>query len=211
MTSPIPSPARCVSCGARFQLHAPVIAFADLRLTDATGKVSEALPGPETVTFNAACPRCGGDAVIATVEVTGENGKKAWVTSTDLSVLVDIRNSLRELKDPEEAARLIEARAPALRPLSDWLRANEHLATWLTLLITIIEALMSLSAGARTPEQMTPQQVQQVITQVVEQVENGKSPRLHPQRRPGRAPARNATCPCGSGVKYKRCHGAPAP
>jgi len=26
----------------------------------------------------------------------------------------------------------------------------------------------------------------------------------------GRGPARNAPCPCGSGKKYKRCHGAPA-
>jgi hypothetical protein len=28
-------------------------------------------------------------------------------------------------------------------------------------------------------------------------------------RRAGRSPARNAPCPCGSGKKYKRCHGAP--
>ena len=26
----------------------------------------------------------------------------------------------------------------------------------------------------------------------------------------GSAPSRNAMCPCGSGKKYKRCHGAPA-
>jgi preprotein translocase subunit SecA len=26
----------------------------------------------------------------------------------------------------------------------------------------------------------------------------------------GSAPSRNAPCPCGSGKKYKRCHGAPA-
>src|SRR5262249_62116917 len=26
----------------------------------------------------------------------------------------------------------------------------------------------------------------------------------------GSEPARNAPCPCGSGKKYKRCHGAPA-
>jgi preprotein translocase subunit SecA len=25
----------------------------------------------------------------------------------------------------------------------------------------------------------------------------------------GSAPARNAPCPCGSGKKYKKCHGAP--
>ena len=26
----------------------------------------------------------------------------------------------------------------------------------------------------------------------------------------GSEPGRNAPCPCGSGKKYKRCHGAPA-
>ena len=26
----------------------------------------------------------------------------------------------------------------------------------------------------------------------------------------GSEPSRNAPCPCGSGKKYKRCHGAPA-
>ncbi|MGH3941708.1 MAG: SEC-C metal-binding domain-containing protein [Pseudonocardiaceae bacterium] len=27
----------------------------------------------------------------------------------------------------------------------------------------------------------------------------------------GQEPARNAPCHCGSGKKYKRCHGAPTP
>jgi preprotein translocase subunit SecA len=26
----------------------------------------------------------------------------------------------------------------------------------------------------------------------------------------GSEPARNAPCPCGSGKKYKKCHGSPA-
>ncbi|MER7474668.1 SEC-C metal-binding domain-containing protein, partial [Micromonospora sp. NPDC000018] len=29
------------------------------------------------------------------------------------------------------------------------------------------------------------------------------------QAEAGNGPSRNAPCPCGSGRKYKRCHGAP--
>ncbi|WP_420843181.1 SEC-C metal-binding domain-containing protein [Cryptosporangium phraense] len=30
-----------------------------------------------------------------------------------------------------------------------------------------------------------------------------------PGQKTGAGPSRNAPCPCGSGKKYKRCHGAP--
>ncbi|MHB8341718.1 MAG: preprotein translocase subunit SecA [Mycobacteriales bacterium] len=35
------------------------------------------------------------------------------------------------------------------------------------------------------------------------------APTRHPGQAVGSGPARNAPCPCGSGRKYKRCHGAP--
>jgi preprotein translocase subunit SecA len=38
-------------------------------------------------------------------------------------------------------------------------------------------------------------------------VDNG--PVVHPGQVVGSGPARNAPCPCGSGKKYKRCHGDP--
>jgi preprotein translocase subunit SecA len=37
-----------------------------------------------------------------------------------------------------------------------------------------------------------------------------KQPQQAPGQIVGSAPSRNAPCPCGSGKKYKRCHGAPA-
>jgi preprotein translocase subunit SecA len=36
-----------------------------------------------------------------------------------------------------------------------------------------------------------------------------RAPASNPQQAVGSGPARNAPCPCGSGRKYKRCHGAP--
>jgi preprotein translocase subunit SecA len=38
----------------------------------------------------------------------------------------------------------------------------------------------------------------------------GARPQQTPGQAVGSAPSRNAPCPCGSGKKYKRCHGAPA-
>ncbi|MGH3825042.1 MAG: SEC-C metal-binding domain-containing protein [Pseudonocardiaceae bacterium] len=40
--------------------------------------------------------------------------------------------------------------------------------------------------------------------------DGGTEVRGRGQRGPGASePSRNAPCPCGSGKKYKRCHGAP--
>lgn len=36
-----------------------------------------------------------------------------------------------------------------------------------------------------------------------------KLPRLRPIRNPGQRAGRNSLCTCGSGLKYKRCHGKP--
>ncbi len=39
---------------------------------------------------------------------------------------------------------------------------------------------------------------------------DGRVPGRAPRRRPeSKEPARNAPCPCGSGKKYKLCHGRP--
>jgi preprotein translocase subunit SecA len=38
----------------------------------------------------------------------------------------------------------------------------------------------------------------------------GKDEKIKPIRREGPAIGRNDPCPCGSGKKYKRCHGAGA-
>lgn len=37
---------------------------------------------------------------------------------------------------------------------------------------------------------------------------SGQMPGANPSNRPSRPPPRNAPCPCGSGKKYKHCHGA---
>ena len=40
--------------------------------------------------------------------------------------------------------------------------------------------------------------------------EDGSPPKLRPYRNDGPKPQRNGKCPCGSGVKFKKCCGAPA-
>jgi len=206
--------ATCTRCGATFDMLAPVVAFTAPQLRDnATGEVVNLdVEGTFTSTIAGACPRCLGDAALPVVQVTDDEGRAAWVTSTDLRVLVEIRQSLSELpRDPVAAARLIEEKAPALKPLSDWLRSNAHLPGWLALVIVILEHVISLTAGSdHGYRAVTPAQVETIITRVIEQSKHTmETPASAPHRRQGRAPARNEPCPCGSGTKYKRCHGAP--
>lgn len=38
--------------------------------------------------------------------------------------------------------------------------------------------------------------------------DHGHAPAANPYRRAAPKPGRNDPCPCGSGKKYKKCHGA---
>jgi hypothetical protein len=44
---------------------------------------------------------------------------------------------------------------------------------------------------------------------VTQPIKKKKSSGLRPIRKPAGMPKRNGLCPCGSGVKYKKCHGKP--
>src|SRR4051794_4862904 len=131
---PDASPARatCTKCSAAFDVIAPVIAITGLTLKNETTSEQtslDVLDGNFSSTIAGACPRCGGDASVPVVEIADDEGKSAWVTSTDVRVLAQIRRSLGDLpRDAEAAARLIEEKAPALKPLADWLRENAHLS-----------------------------------------------------------------------------------
>lgn len=114
-----------------------------------------------------------------------------------------------------------------------WLQENEWVAGWVGaggqlagILLMIIMYFAQSSPDRPDPAQPSspPSVVVNVhtptdaeIRQRIEEaltaagVETGdSSARSYPrsERRTGRAPARNVPCPCGSGAKYKRCHGA---
>ncbi len=100
-----------------------------------------------------------------------------------------------------EIADNIEEAAPSLRGLADWIRDRENrieLATWLTVIIGILGILLALRPSQQG---VTPEQIEQIIHAV--------APTAPAQPRSAKLPGRNEPCHCGSGKKYKRCHGAP--
>jgi SEC-C motif len=127
--------------------------------------------------------------------------------------LAAIQAALADTRDraaPEVADALANA-APRLAGLSEWLRDRENLrdvAMWLTAGAAILNVILAIllllatrsQAQAARPEQpiVTPQQVEQIIQAIAPQ---------SPQSQP--VPGRNQPCRCGSGLKYKHCHGAP--
>jgi preprotein translocase subunit SecA len=81
--------------------------------------------------------------------------------------------------------------------------------------------LQAATAGAANAESSSPRRMQTSLDDVEKQFQRRKSRELEQARRAGAGPAeavqqrvrgekvgRNDPCPCGSGKKYKKCHGA---
>lgn len=153
------------------------------------------------------CPRCGGQGTVVSARHGRSDHGEHVVMTTNYDAVVELLARLQQ-EGPAgrisaaEAAAELEKVSPSLAPLAAWLRRNEHLATWLSVVLAVLALMLSQNSGG-----MTADQLEQVIDRVVEnQAPAGPS---SVDGRPGRAPARNAPCWCGSGMKFKHCHGRP--
>lgn len=125
------------------------------------------------------------------------------LASAPRAELVCLRTALAdsEGRSSQEIAENIEREAPHLRGVADWIRIRDNrmeLLGWLALLAAIAGILLTLRPS---PQGVTPQQIEQIIHAV--------APTAPAQSRPAKPPGRNESCHCGSGRKYKHCHGAP--
>jgi uncharacterized protein YecA (UPF0149 family) len=75
-----------------------------------------------------------------------------------------------------------------------------ELATWLTLLVAIMSIVIAVKANHH---EITPPRQEQIVQIIVPATPT--TPVQAGRHRPGR----NERCPCGSGMKFKRCHGSP--
>lgn len=177
------------------------------------------------------CPRCGEMAEqrqsgVFEVDAAGrwrllaEALRPADVTRDDYERLFAMLEAAqREAASPAELAAKIDDEAPAFSALGQWFLSGHGvaIATWLAVVIPVILWMLSrmeppapsappvvnvtVNVPGSTPsEEQIQQQIEQALKAVLDQPTTG--------RRAGRSPARNAPCPCGSGEKYKRCHGA---
>jgi uncharacterized protein YecA (UPF0149 family) len=78
-----------------------------------------------------------------------------------------------------------------------------ELATWLTLLAAIVALVIAVKANH---QEVTPPRQEQIVQIIVPAPTTIPTTPVQPGRQP---PGRNERCPCGLGMKYKRCHGSP--
>jgi hypothetical protein len=192
-------PAFCDSCGAIFR----------------SGMVFE---NSQNVTFHGVqagpCPRCGGmghvpDGVFnfigETIEVLGAPGR----TRAELQQFARILRQAEEQQvAPAELAATLQKELPAFAPIAAILPTNRaELYEFIKILISIIALIFAVSKG----DDLVKVEFNQVINNLIREEQVQKS-RPEPGPRTA-APvkrnkvARNSPCPCGSGKKYKNCHG----
>jgi uncharacterized protein YecA (UPF0149 family) len=165
------------------------------------------------------CPNCGGvghipdgiySATTDTISVVATTAKSAESLATLLRILHrarDQRSSAEEL-----AKSLDEEQTANLKPVAELIRRLPRkldIKYWIGIAIAVV----ALMQGQVTDQKITgiESQVDQMYAQVLAQ---------HPPATPVPVPrpptsphrfanvGRNDLCPCGSGKKYKRCHGA---
>jgi len=165
------------------------------------------------------CPNCGGigsipDGIYDLLEDSIRLLSGPATTVQQLQALAALIADARETKaSSEEVKKAFEKDLPELASLGGMLpRSRGELYAFLTLLATIVMLLIQV---ADQPER-TSITVNQVIEQVVEDVPStlvipapqdttpvGPDSLATPSEKVGR----NSPCPCGSGMKYKRCCG----
>ena len=155
------------------------------------------------------CPVCGGTSHILSGEynLVGDTLQLLQGPERTVSELQRLAQILREARnrnaDLDEIRQAVREEAPELGKIADLLPRNRaELYAFIALILTAIQLLLSSPANI----QDVNIDADVVINKTIEQhrgVEPTNTPRLVPKV------GRNEPCPCGSGKKYKKCHGDP--
>lgn len=174
----------CAKCGASrtidFEIDAPDIEFGGFMLSCDCGGMMET---PRDIITGR---RINGQLVMAL--------RKA--TEGELRDLRDLTESFMRdpsLKAVDVADRLAATGTETGRAIGDWVRANE---SWFALLGLLLSVLSFIDQRLSGPD--VEIHIDKIVNEITVQV---------PQDR--NSYPRNSPCPCGSGAKWKRCHGAP--
>jgi SEC-C motif len=190
-------PAVCESCGELFVSH------------NATGgKATTAGEGDRV----GPCPTCGarwGRVIDGTHELAEELARYLGGADIGPEALRSMQSLLEGVRDgtlePDVAAEDIRDKIPDAAGIA-WLVSarGPSQETWLALLSAIV-ALLADGDG-NTGATLSAEQIEHVVRDI----EGGEPDDVSaepPRPAVSAKVARNAPCPCGSGDKYKRCHG----
>jgi preprotein translocase subunit SecA len=106
----------------------------------------------------------------------------------------------------EEMAAQVAREAPSFGPLFELLpRTRSELYSFISMILAAVALVLSAGKRQASRPEIT---IQQVIEQTYAQTAAPVRAKAVTSRAAA-APGRNDPCPCGSGKKYKKCHGAP--
>jgi hypothetical protein len=163
------------------------------------------------------CPSCGGVGRIPDGQYRLLDDVITIVQGTSRNELAALYKILRDSTGPEEVVERIGRDAPSFAEMArqkskspaDW-------KFWVSLIVGVLGVLLSPYYTQMVQgEPPSREDIQRIIHEQLPRQQGAPSePQLPPQGIPPGAGAepkirRNDPCPCGSGMKYKRCHGAP--
>lgn len=186
-----------------------------LEFSDQTSEMRYSVADPEGV-----CLRCGAPISAEGVVdyVTTRGMLKAVARDATPTELVELAEALRRYTSSPEpvtaeglADALEETPSEAARGLATWVRANGGWVPIAALIVAILALVNDLVGGAaaapsnpgRGESYYSPEQVEHIVDSIIEQYDE-----LRPHE-PTPKLGRNEPCWCGSGTKYKKCHGRP--
>jgi hypothetical protein len=188
-------PAFCDNCGTAFNSGF----FCD-NSTDVT--FSNILCGP--------CPRCGGKGHVpdGVFNFIGNTIEILSAPERTVSELLGLARILREARDKRESkehvAARIEKELPSLSRLAKLIAETK--SEFYSFLAVVIAAVTLYTQSGDKPPSQTVVNVTQIVQQITnEQPQTQNKDRFSSsQKKQGR----NEPCQCGSGKKYKKCHGS---
>lgn len=208
-------PAVCDACGSIFPSGFAIRG-------GGSNNFSRNLAGP--------CPGCGGMGrvldgtidlsrpdVVAALRAIAQLGSihnlrrmLALLSAASNDELLAIRQTLTSGaagRSEDQVIQDVRQAAPRLANAISLIRNRDNrmeLAVWLTLIAAIIPIVIALKANH---QEVTPPRQEQIIQVIVPTPSAIPAAPSQAHRHP---PGRNERCPCGSGMKFKRCHGSPA-
>ena len=184
-------------------------------------------PGVSYVSGNRiTCPECGrlAEQELAGAFDVGADGTWTHLATALASPEATAANLLRLREiisnaqtagaDKEQIAQEVKLVIPALGPVADFINSvsGDRLALWLGVILIVLVPLIMAKIQQPAPAPAPATTVNIVVQQPSEaQVQEWIRDALQSAGQvPAAAPSRNSRCPCGSGKRYKRCHGVPA-
>lgn len=153
------------------------------------------------------CPRCGGTGRFSAglYEATAEGLRVIATSAKSADSLERLRRLLEDARakhsSREAVAEAIEQDAPEFAALAALVRRlrGVPIIAWITLALAIVGLQLAMSTDQQLKD------IDSTVNRILQQVSQPEVPTPAIQAAP--RVGRNDPCPCGSGKKYKRCHG----